>query len=196
MTLAERAFSYEWAHRSETANGVSWKRFADDLATYPYFVHGAAGVGAVAARFAKLCNAEAYLPIAEEIADSTNMKWTVDISSLHGLTGLAEFALDMYRLTGNHDYCLRARDMASTILWYAIPTENGMAFPGRQQLKITNDWATGAAGIGMFFHRLVYGGPRFLVDIGTRNPNARTADQSQPIAAVPTLQTTTVAVPV
>jgi hypothetical protein len=44
-------------------------------------------------------------------------------------------------------------------------TRWGTPFPGRWLTRVSNDYATGAAGIGLFFERLLRPGPRRFVDL-------------------------------
>lgn len=165
VDAAVGAVEYELAHRLETVNGTTWRRYEDDMVNYPYHLHGGAGIGTVMVRFARLLDSARYREWAEEIARGVDMKWTVFPGLLHGLAGLGEFAWDMHRLTGDPAYLARAEDHAATVLWWQIEASAGIAFPGRMLLKACSDWATGAAGIGLFLHRLVDGSPRELVDL-------------------------------
>jgi hypothetical protein len=165
LDSAGKGLEYDLAHRLDTSNGVSWRRYEDDPVNYPYFVHGGAGIGSIALRFAHLLGSDRYRAVAEEISDAVYIKWSVFPNLLTGMSGIAEFALDMYRFTGDEKYLDRAYDQAETVLWFRIRTPLGTAFPGRMLLKICNDWATGSAGIGLFLHRLQNPGPRLLLDL-------------------------------
>lgn len=165
VDAAVAGVEYDLAHRLETVNGTTWMRYEEDSVNYPYFLHGGSGVGTVVARFARLLRSERYRGWAEEIARGVDMKWTVFPGLLHGLAGLGEFAWDMHQLTGDPAYLARAQDHAATVLWWRIQASAGIAFPGRMLLKACSDWATGAAGIGLFLHRLVEPRPRELVDL-------------------------------
>jgi hypothetical protein len=82
-----------------------------------------------------------------------------------GLTGIGEFMLDMYKFTGDQDYYHKALDIADTVLCFKIEKLEGVAYPGRWLMRISNDYATGAAGIGLFFTRLLQLHRRLFVDL-------------------------------
>jgi hypothetical protein len=165
MDAAVAAVEFDLANRLETVNGISWKRFEDDKVNYPYLLHGGAGVGTVLVRFARLLHSRRYRDWAEEVARGVDMKWTIFPGLLHGLSGLGEFAWDMHQLTGDPAYRERAEDHAATVLAWQIRAAAGIAFPGRMLMKACSDWATGAAGIGLFLQRMVEPRPRELVDL-------------------------------
>jgi len=165
LEAADEALEHDLANRLETANGISWKRFEDDVINFPYFMHGSAGIGAVACRFARLRNGARYLPWVHEIAHGVDMKWTIFPALAHGLSGIGEFNLDAHAATGDARYLHRARDNARTVQWFRIDTAGGIAFPGRMLLRVSNDWATGSAGIGLFLLRTLTGGPRLFLDL-------------------------------
>jgi lantibiotic modifying enzyme len=72
-----------------------------------------------------------------------------------GLSGIGEFLLDMYHFTGEAHYLHQAHTVASGVMLYAVPQEHGIAFPGEELIRLSADFATGAAGIGAFLHRLL-----------------------------------------
>lgn len=73
--------------------------------------------------------------------------------------------LDVYRSTGDEEYWNKACDIAETILWFRVEDDGGIAFPGRWLNRITHDYATGSAGIGMFLSRLVEPRARDFADL-------------------------------
>ena len=106
-----------------------------------------------------------YLAVAREIARSLFIKSTFTPGLFEGLAGIAEFMVDMYRATGEPAYLDRAYDMAESVLWYGIPRSNGLAWPGRWMDRISSDYSSGAAGIGLFFVRLLNPDARFTMDL-------------------------------
>ena len=162
---AEQGLEYDLANKLDTVNGTTWLRYEGDVLNYPYFLHGSAGVGSVVARFARALGGERYHAWGAEIADGLDMKWAVLPGLVDGLTGIAEFAFDMYHLTREERYLERAHDQAEAVLWFRLPMPEGIAFPGRMLFKVSNDLATGAAGIGLFLHRLLHPGPRLFLDL-------------------------------
>jgi lantibiotic modifying enzyme len=161
---AVRALEFDLAHKVETELGWSWPRFEGDGAVRPYWIQGAAGVGSVVIRLHDRLGIARYLPIAERIAHDLFVKFTVVPGLFEGLAGIAELMLDMYRFTGDDAYLDRAFDMAETILWFKLERARGVAWPGRWLDRITSDYASGAAGIGLFLARLDGHGARVLMD--------------------------------
>ncbi|WP_137991644.1 lanthionine synthetase C family protein [Streptomyces vilmorinianum] len=164
-SCAVRALEFDLAHASESGLGLQWQRVHGDPVMYPYWIHGSAGVGSVLVRFHHLLGIERYGDLARRVADDTFVKYTYTPGLFEGLAGIGEFMLDMYRFTGEEDYRAKAFDIAETILWFRIEDEAGIAFPGRSLNRITHDYATGSAGIGMFLSRLVDPRERAFVDL-------------------------------
>ncbi len=168
---ARRALDYDLANRYDTLRGWSWPDRAESSLSLPYWGHGAAGVGTAAIRFHHALGDDRYAEAARSIADSAFCKWTILPSQVEGVSGIAEFMLDMFDFTGEQEYRDRAATIADTILWYAIERPNGIVFPGRWLSRVSTDFATGSAGIGLFLLRLVRRGPRFLVDMDDPVPS-------------------------
>lgn len=162
---ARMGVEHDLANKLDTVNGTTFRRFEGDGLNYPYLLHGGAGIGSVVTRFARHVDREHYERWAAEIGGALDMKWTVHPGLLHGLAGVGEFSLDLYHATGDEQYLERAHDQAETLLWFGIPMPEGLAFPGRMLLKVSNDWGTGSAGVGMFLHRLLHGGERLILDL-------------------------------
>ncbi len=165
VECASRALSFDLQNRMETPRGWAWPHQVGGKVRLPYWAHGAAGVGVSAIRISCATGQQYFRTAAESIAESVNVRWTVLPSQLDGIAGIGEFMLDMFLLTGRQDYWQRAATMAETALWYAVERDGGLAFPGRWHSRLTTDYATGSAGIGLFFLRLRAPGPRFLVDL-------------------------------
>lgn len=129
----------------------------------PHLLYGAAGVGAVAARFLKV------FPGDEDLIETVNgcafairQRLTNKFWQYHGLSGTGEYAMDLNQLGIARDDNLP--------LWIAqgiSPLEyrmgNGaIAFPGEGLIKLCGDYAMGTAGIGMFMNRVQRNSDRFL----------------------------------
>ncbi len=168
LAAARAALDFDVAHREITPNGWGWPARDSGTAsrvTLPYWGHGAAGVGTTAIRFYNVLGEERYRELAETIADGCACKWTVFPSLVDGLAGIGDFMIDMYLATDCTEYYERARDIADTILWYGVERPQGIGFPGRSMTRLSNDFATGAAGILTYLHRLTTLGARPLVDL-------------------------------
>jgi lantibiotic modifying enzyme len=167
-TGAIRGLEFDLANKVESAVGWQWRRFQDDTVLYPYWIHGSAGVGSVLIRFAHLLRIDRYEALARRIAEDTFVKYASVPNLFEGLTGIGELMLDLFSFTGDEAYRHNAFDIADTILWFKIEKPDGVTFPGQWLMRISNDYATGAAGIGLFFARLLRPGGRRLVDLDLR----------------------------
>lgn len=163
---AVRALDFDLAHGAVDENGLSWPTHRGATRMMPYLGHGAAGIGAVLVRFAERLGAWTYREKAVETAEATFMKWSVQPSLMYGLAGIGELMLDAHRLTGEARYRNYALEIAETVCWYALKRPEGIAFPGDMLTRISTDYATGSAGIGLFLMRLLAGRPnRLLLDL-------------------------------
>lgn len=164
-TYATRGLEFELANKVESEVGWQWKRFEGDTLLYPYWIHGSAGIGSTVVRCHHLLGIERYETLAQKIAEDTFIKYSFVPSLFEGLTGIGEFMIDMFRFTGDEAYRHNALDIADTVLWFQIDKPEGVAYPGRWLTRISNDYATGAAGIGLFFTRLLRPRGRLFVDL-------------------------------
>ncbi|MER6115580.1 lanthionine synthetase C family protein [Streptomyces sp. NPDC001743] len=156
---AARAMEFDLSNGTDSEYGCAWRRFQGDNLVMPYLLHGSAGVGSVALRFYEATGESRYLKEAERIAHGQFIKFTVTPGLLEGLAGIGEFLLDSYRVTGHVEYRNRALDLTDSLLWFRIRTDDGSAWPGRWLNNMSNDYAAGAAGIGLFLARLLRPGP-------------------------------------
>jgi len=165
VSMAKRALAFDIARRAETGKGWGWRDREGGTRVLPYWVYGGAGVGTVAIRFLECLGDPAYLDLAEVIADGAFAKWTALPSMTNGVSGIGDFMLDMLLRCNRDRYAERALDIAATLPVYALDRPSGLAFPGRWQRRISNDFATGSAGIGFFLNRLLRPRRKFLVDL-------------------------------
>jgi lantibiotic modifying enzyme len=163
-SLAIRGLEYDLNKRFESEVGWLWKRFEGDAMVRPYWIHGSTGVGCAAIRIHQILGGDRYLEMARRIADDAYVKYSVSPGLFEGLAGIAEFMLDMFEATGEDVYRKRALDLAETILWFKVERNGEAAWPGRLLDRISFDYATGTAGIGLFLIRLLQPGGRFLMD--------------------------------
>jgi lantibiotic modifying enzyme len=162
---AIQGLEFDLASKVESEVGWQWKRFQNDTLLYPYWIHGSAGIGSTLIRFYHLLGIERYKSLACEIAVETFIKYSFIPGLFEGLAGIGEFMLDMFYFTGEKVYRHNAFDVADTILWFKIDKPEGIAYPGRWLTRISNDYGTGSAGIGLFFTRLLRSRGRLFVDL-------------------------------
>jgi lanthionine synthetase-like protein len=162
---AVAGLEFDLANGEEGELGWQWKRHETDTLVFPYWMEGSAGVAAVLERFDRLLEIDRYGTLARRIAEDTYVKYSFVPSLFDGLAGIGELMLDLSRADGGEPWRQRAYDIAETVLWFRIRKPEGTAFPGRWLTRISNDYATGAAGIGLFLARLADPGPRRFVDL-------------------------------
>ena len=162
---ALEGLEFDLAHKIESQVGWQWKRFEDDKLLYPYWIHGSAGIGSILIRFYELLGLERYRSLAYRVGQDTFIKYSYIPSLFEGLSGIGEFMLDLFRVTGDEAFLNHAFDIAETVTWFGIERSEGIAFPGRWLTRISNDYGTGAAGVGLFFARLLQPKARLLMDL-------------------------------
>jgi hypothetical protein len=178
-TAAVRALEFDLANKIETELGWGWKRSEVDTIVLPYWVHGSAGIGSAAIRISHLLGCERYQVIAHQIAEDTFVTYSVFPGLFEGLAGIGELMLDMFGFTGDEKYRHMAFDIAQTILWFKINHAEDVAWPGDWLNRISNDYSTGAAGIGLFLSRLRRPCERLFVDIDIQGAKVPTSSLSR-----------------
>ncbi len=164
LTAAAEALMFDWDNRVEGWFGLGWSDFEGSSRVLPYWAHGAAGVGMASIRFFAATNDPRYLQMAEAVAGTLMTSWSALPCQLNGMSGLGDFFVDMFRVTRRPAYLAAAFRLTRAIRMFALRTPDGIAFPGRWLSRISLDFATGSAGIGMFLQRVSSCGPKYLVD--------------------------------
>lgn len=162
---AAGGLEFELRHRVEGELGWQWPRYEGEAVVYRYFLYGSAGIAAALIRCAALLDLPRYDDLARRIGSDTFVKYAFVPGLFEGMAGIGELMLDLHQATGLAEWRERALEIADTILWFRVERPEGTAFPGGWLTRISNDDATGAAGIGLFFRRLLGGGPRAFVDL-------------------------------
>jgi len=167
--------------------GLSWRRHDDNASIiYPYWRYGSAGIGMVLVRYYWLLGDKRYRDYLEKVFLDLNRKYAIFPGLFIGLTGIGEALLDFYHFTGEERFYRAAHRIATGLSLFGIEREEGLAFPGDGLTRICCDLATGSAGIGRFFHRLVHGGstPLLLDDLlEEAAPRAVGEPPGEPVAA-------------
>ena len=155
-----KALDFEINNSSPNMDGgASWKRSVNEgQIVYPYLKYGSAGVGTAIVRYYRLLEGKKYRDTLEKIYIDTNRKYAVFPGMFQGLSGLGEFLLDLYDATNDNKHLDAAYRVASGISLFTIDREEGVAFPGNGLQRISCDFGTGSAGVGLFMKRLVKGG--------------------------------------
>ncbi len=162
---AVQAIDYDCAHAFERDNLLLWYQHSGVKAgqALPHVRFGTAGVGAAALRCYVATREPRFRRIAEECARSVATRHANKLWQDFGLAGYGELLLDMYAFLGDEQYLNSAYYVATGILPNRIPRLDGFAFAGQEQLRISCDIGMGAAGIGLFLHRVLHPAlPRML----------------------------------
>jgi serine/threonine protein kinase len=182
LDLARRALDFELGSAIEPADAaLKWRNHEQaTLIAEPYLEHGSAGIGSVFTRFALALRDIRYLEVATRAGEFAFSKYAVEPTQFSGLSGIGEFMLDLFRASGQEVYLNRAYAIADSILMYAVERPQGVAFPGRLLMRLSSDFATGSAGVGLFLHRLLGLGDRPFLDLpglvaGAAEPAASTS---------------------
>lgn len=120
-----------------------------------YWDVGSAGVGTALVRYWLADRDSTDIKWLAHLTADAGRKYTAFPQLFRGLAGLGNFLLDVWQLTGEQEHLLAAWQTAEGILLFGIEREEGLAFPGDQARRESADFATGAAGIGLFLHRLL-----------------------------------------
>jgi hypothetical protein len=180
-TAAEAAVRFDLG-RAENPRGrmLQWREHEESGTTMiPYWLHGSAGVASVLTRFCALLGEPEYGALAARCAAYAHAsKFAFQPTQFEGLAGLGEAALDLFVLIGEERFLRTAYGLAESILLYGVERAEGLAFPGRALLRLSTDYGTGSAGIGLFLHRLLHPGPRRFHDLAA--PAAAAARQAEP----------------
>ena len=152
-----RALDFDIRHGVDCpGGGISWPaRAGKDGIVLPYWKYGSAGVGVCLLRYHKVTPEERYTTTLERIFLDTDRKYAVFPGKFMGLAGIGDFILDMYRFTGRRAYLESAHKIARGLMLFKLEKSGGVAFPGDRLLRISCDYGTGSAGVGLFLHRLL-----------------------------------------
>jgi len=165
LQYAIRGLDYEIAQAKHEAGYIVWSRTKESNILSPYWRYGNAGIGSVLIRFYSILKSERYLRLAHKAACYTASKYAGFPGQFMGLSGMGEYLLDMYHFTGDSHYRNEAMKIAAGVLLYAVPEPQGTAFPGEELLRLSTDYGTGSAGIGMFLQRLLQPANRLFHDL-------------------------------
>lgn len=127
----------------------------------PYWSKGTAGVITTLVRYAKVTENIFYKNKIRELIPDISRKYAINPGLYNGFAGLGNSLLDCYQYLGDKKYLYEAYNVASGIDLLRINKQEGVAFPGDFVYRISNDFGTGSSGIGLFLHRLLYGGENF-----------------------------------
>ncbi|MBW8874144.1 MAG: class III lanthionine synthetase LanKC [Acidobacteria bacterium] len=158
LDLALEALRFDLAHRQTLGAHLLWYPVTNAPPSEPKSPHlwfGTAGIGAVLLRAYALTGDSELRAWAERCAASVAERYTNKIWHDFGLAGFGELLLDCYAYLGDEKYLNSAFYIAEALLQHRIPRDEGFAYVGQEHHRICCDFGWGAAGIGMFFDRLL-----------------------------------------
>jgi lantibiotic modifying enzyme len=155
LFYATGGLDYEIAHARIDDEIAGWNRADGDSMELPYWRFGSSGVGSALIRFSSILGDGRYRELAEKAGNHAVTKYSVSPGQFSGLSGIGEFLIDLYRFTGKQKYLDDAFKVAEGALLFQIKRPEGIAFPGDELTRISTDYGTGSAGIGMFLRRLL-----------------------------------------
>ena len=156
-----RTLSYELEQVQETEQGSQIRRAASDSpdsihkhVAAPYWADGSAGLCTSLVRYWAVFKDDEYKDTLDALMPDTAREITAFPTLFTGLAGLGNAQLDLWDFTSEPKYIEMAFKITKWILQFQMEKPDGIAFPGEQLLRISNDFGSGSAGIAMFLNRL------------------------------------------
>ena len=153
--------SYDLEQVEETEQGLQIHRASSDSPTSihkqiaaPYWSDGSAGVCTSLVRYWFVSRDNEYKNTLDFLMQDTARDLTAFPTLFTGLAGLGNVQLDLWDFTRDPKYIEKAFQIAKWTLQFQLEKPDGIAFPGEQLLRISNDFGSGSAGIAMFLNRL------------------------------------------
>ena len=159
--VGRRALSYDLGQVEETRQGIEITRAASvsppsihkHVASH-YWSDGSAGVCTSLVRYWFVFKDDEYKDILDTLMQDTARDLTAFPTLFTGLAGLGNLQLDVLDFTRDTKYIDPAFQITNGILRFQLEKPDGIAFPGEQLLRISNDFGSGSAGIALFLARL------------------------------------------
>jgi hypothetical protein len=190
LRVGQEALDFDLNNGVRMAGSLLWPTHAgEDRSLVPYWRYGSAGVGTVVLRYYQLLRTERYKSLLDEIRLEMDRKHAIYPGRGFGLASLGELLLDLAQANFDRETCIRlARKVASGIMLFQLDKgERGIAFPGADLWKISCDYFSGSAGVALFLHRLLNGGPAdFMLDelLDTTDHLSRTSQQQRSLEVI------------
>jgi serine/threonine protein kinase len=190
LRVGQEALDFDLNNGVRMAGSLLWPTHAgEDRSLVPYWRYGSAGVGTVLLRYYQLLRTERYKSLLDEIRLEMDRKHAIYPGRGFGLASLGELLLDLAQANFDRETCIRlARKVASGIMLFQLDKgERGIAFPGADLWKISCDYFSGSAGVALFLHRLLNGGPAdFMLDelLDTTDHLSRTSQQQRSLEVI------------
>ncbi len=166
LTTGRRGLEFDLRHAVVTKDlGFSWKSSSrGNSPVYPYWQNGSSGIGTSVLRYWRLLGGDHYWSVLEKIFVDVDRKYAVLPGRFMGSTGLGDFLLDMYEVSGQSRFLRSAQRIAEGILQFQVE-RCGIAFPGDSISRLSSSYGNGSAGIALFLNRLSgQKGNHFMLD--------------------------------
>lgn len=121
-------------------------------------------INLVLLRFYKVLQDVKYLRWLKASKRYINIRFAATPGLFLGLSSIGESFLDIYQFLHDKEDFEIAKEIAENITMYSIKRDNGIVYPGRQNLRLSCDYATGSSGIGIFLNRLIKNKKRKFVN--------------------------------
>ncbi|MBC2879092.1 MULTISPECIES: class III lanthionine synthetase LanKC [Streptomyces] len=128
-----------------------------DTAIVPrcYWDFGSAGILTTLIRYLAVRPDDGLGRWLDPLVENVHHKYAVLPQFFHGLSGMGNALLDVWRFTGDPRYREAAWKVAEGVLLFRVDSTEGTGFPGEQALRESADFATGTAGVVAFLDRLI-----------------------------------------
>ncbi|WP_261806803.1 protein kinase/lanthionine synthetase C family protein [Lapidilactobacillus luobeiensis] len=103
----------------------------------------------------QVANKQKLADLLDFLADDLARKYLVTVGYGAGAAGIGMVLLDAYQIIGDDKYLRAAWRIYQGLQRFKIQKEDGIAYPGRSLLQISNDFLTGELGVAAFYQRLV-----------------------------------------
>ncbi|MEU5125126.1 lanthionine synthetase LanC family protein [Streptomyces mobaraensis] len=120
-----------------------------------YWDFGSAGVLTTLVRYLAVRPDDELERWLAPLVENVHHKYAVLPQFFHGLSGMGNALLDVWRFTGEPRYREAAWKVAEGVLLFRVDSAEGTGFPGEQALRESADFATGTAGVVAFLDRLI-----------------------------------------
>jgi hypothetical protein len=162
LTLGRSALRHDRSYAEPFGKVTAFRGDADpgrDPVLRSYWEHGTAGVMTTLVRYRHVTGDPELDLWIERLLPDLKRKYAVMPQLFHGLAGIGHALLDAADLTDRPHLRAEAWRTAEGILLFGIDSPEGLGFPGEQSLRESADYATGAAGVGLFLNRLLQDDP-------------------------------------
>ncbi len=143
-------------HAQPARGGINWSPIiGNNELTRCQYSHGAAGIGLVFAKAARLLDQPNYLSVALQAGEATYQygDFRANPTFCTGLAGGGELLVELYKITREEIWLERAQEFAKKALAYRSIIDGQSFWPTDTANCFSADFTYGASGIGYFFLR-------------------------------------------